>query len=52
MWARAPDQLGDPETLLIAGALHDIGKLFVPASTLGSDRALDEDGLATIRRHP
>ncbi len=52
MWAEAPEALGDAETVLMAGALHDIGKLFVPASTLGSGRRLDAEELAAIRMHP
>jgi len=52
MWARAPERLGDPEPLLIGGALHDIGKLFVPAATLDSDHGLDAAELLMIRRHP
>jgi putative nucleotidyltransferase with HDIG domain len=52
MWARAPEPLGDAETVLMAGALHDIGKLFVPAGTLGSGRKLDTEELAAIRLHP
>jgi putative nucleotidyltransferase with HDIG domain len=52
MWARAPDRLGDAETLLIGGALHDIGKLFVPATTLDSDRPLEATEREMIRRHP
>jgi putative nucleotidyltransferase with HDIG domain len=52
MWAEAPEALGEAETVLMAGALHDIGKLFVPASTLGSGRRLDTEELAAIRMHP
>ena len=52
MWARAPERLGDPEPLLIGGALHDIGKLFVPAATLSSEHALDAAEREMIRRHP
>jgi putative nucleotidyltransferase with HDIG domain len=52
MWARTPEALGDAETVLMAGALHDIGKLFVPAATLGSGRQLDAEELAAIRLHP
>ncbi len=52
MWGHAPERFGDPELVLMAGALHDIGKLFVPASTLGSGRKLDAEELAAIRQHP
>ncbi len=52
MWRHAPEQLGDPEPLLVGGALHDIGKLFIPASTLASDRKLDARELELVRRHP
>lgn len=52
MWACAPDRLGDPELVMAGGVLHDIGKLFVPATTLGSDRRLDVAERALIRQHP
>lgn len=52
MWHAAPDILGDPEPVLVGGALHDIGKLFVAAATLGSNRRLDAGELAAIRAHP
>ena len=52
MWAAAPEELGDPELLLVGGALHDVGKLFISAATLGSGRVLDTSELAVIRRHP
>lgn len=52
MWARSPDRLGEAETVLVAGALHDIGKLFVPASTLDSSRPLDAAERDAMRRHP
>lgn len=52
MWARDPGRLGDPELVLMAGALHDIGKLFVPAATLGSGRRLDGAEFEAVRQHP
>jgi putative nucleotidyltransferase with HDIG domain len=52
LWGGAPDRLGDAETALMAGALHDIGKLFVPAGTLGSGRGLAPAELVAIRAHP
>jgi putative nucleotidyltransferase with HDIG domain len=52
MWAHGADRLGDPAILLAGGALHDIGKLFVPAVTLGSARALTAPERETVRRHP
>jgi putative nucleotidyltransferase with HDIG domain len=40
------------ETLRIGGALHDIGKLTVPASILSKPGPLTPDELDTIRTHP
>jgi putative nucleotidyltransferase with HDIG domain len=48
----APELLGDAETVLLAGALHDIGKLFVPAELLGSARGLSVEDWAAVRCHP
>jgi putative nucleotidyltransferase with HDIG domain len=52
VWSQEPERLGDPEPLLIGGVLHDLGKLFVPAETLDSNRALDAREREMIRRHP
>ncbi|MGX9962488.1 HD-GYP domain-containing protein [Roseomonas sp. F4] len=52
MWVHAPEVMGAPEVLLIGGALHDIGKLAVPASILASDRRLNAEEQALVRRHP
>jgi putative nucleotidyltransferase with HDIG domain len=52
MWARDPRRIGDPELVLMAGALHDIGKLFVPATTLGSGRRLEGAEFEAVRQHP
>jgi putative nucleotidyltransferase with HDIG domain len=52
MWSAASARLGDPETLLTGGALHDIGKLFVPAATLGSGKALSPAEREMVWRHP
>jgi putative nucleotidyltransferase with HDIG domain len=40
------------ETLRIGGALHDVGKLTVPARILSKPGALTADELAAIRNHP
>jgi HD-GYP domain-containing protein (c-di-GMP phosphodiesterase class II) len=41
-----------PERMKIAGLLHDIGKLVVPAEILEKHHALDSDDFAVIYKHP
>lgn len=41
-----------PERMKIAGLLHDIGKLVVPAEVLEKHHALDDDDFAIIYKHP
>jgi putative nucleotidyltransferase with HDIG domain len=48
----APERFPDPGTVLLAGLLHDVGKLEVPAATLGSGGALSQAEFALVRRHP
>lgn len=52
MGGRASGAFGDPATLATAGALHDIGKLFVSATTLSSGRELSPDERNQVREHP
>ncbi|WP_376097198.1 HD-GYP domain-containing protein [Roseomonas sp. CCTCC AB2023176] len=52
VWASEPRTVGDPEPLLIGGAMHDIGKLFVPVTTLDSEHALSATEREMIRMHP
>jgi putative nucleotidyltransferase with HDIG domain len=42
----------DVDILRMGAALHDVGKLAVPERILGKRGPLDEDELATMRRHP
>ncbi len=52
MAREAPAMLGDAATALVAGLLHDVGKLHVPAATLDSPAGLDHAARALIRAHP
>ncbi|MCS7185973.1 MAG: HD domain-containing phosphohydrolase, partial [Armatimonadota bacterium] len=40
------------EQISIAGLLHDVGKLTLPASLLQKPRPLTEDEYAQVQRHP
>jgi len=42
----------DVDILRMAAALHDVGKLAVPERILRKPGPLDQDELATMRRHP
>ncbi|MFW6198921.1 MAG: HD-GYP domain-containing protein, partial [Acidobacteriota bacterium] len=47
------EELGAPVSLLVlAGLLHDLGKLAVPNTILDHPGSLDEAAWALIRRHP
>lgn len=52
MWQQAPTFMGDPSEVVVAGLLHDIGKLRVPAATLDSPGGLDRTARALINAHP
>ncbi|NGM20387.1 HD domain-containing protein [Roseomonas stagni] len=52
MALEGPAYVGDVATAMIAGLLHDIGKLRVPPATLDSERGLDKVSLDLIRAHP
>lgn len=43
---------GDAETIRLASALHDLGKIGVPDRVLLHDGPLDDEGWAIIRTHP
>lgn len=42
----------DRAALRLGAALHDLGKLAVPAAVLGKPGALSEDEFASVRAHP
>lgn len=47
------EELGlDPTEVMLAGLLHDLGKLAVPNSILDKDRPLDAGEWGVMRRHP
>lgn len=41
-----------PETLKMAGELHDTGKLLIPEAILQAPRRLTDDEKRTVQRHP
>src|SRR4030042_184130 len=45
----SPDQV---DTVHIAGLIHDLGKIAVPAEILGKPGRLDEEELQLVREHP
>lgn len=53
---RTARQLGMPERhcgrLRLAGALHDVGKVMIPAEVLASSAPLTDRQLEMVRRHP
>ncbi|MBO1073879.1 HD-GYP domain-containing protein [Roseomonas marmotae] len=44
--------LGDPALIVATGLMHDLGKLFLPASLLSAPRGLSRPELEAIRAHP
>ncbi|MCD8554874.1 HD domain-containing phosphohydrolase [Seleniivibrio sp.] len=50
------EKLGFPErdckSMMIAGYLHDIGKLAIPSSILYKQSALNDDEILILRKHP
>lgn len=52
MVRRAGDPDGDQAGVLLAGLLHDLGKLAVPNTILDKDAPLSDDEWAIVRRHP
>ena len=49
MWLKYPKNMLDD--LMLAGLLHDIGKLTIPAEILNKQEKLTEDELNTLRTH-
>ncbi|MGZ8948678.1 MAG: HD domain-containing phosphohydrolase [Candidatus Aminicenantales bacterium] len=45
----SPDQV---DTVYVAGLIHDLGKISVPAEILGKPGRLDEEELQLVREHP
>lgn len=45
----SPDQV---DTVHVAGLIHDLGKISVPAEILGKPGSLDEEELQLVREHP
>jgi putative nucleotidyltransferase with HDIG domain len=43
---------GDRRRVAMAGLLHDIGKVMVPVEILEAPRALDDDEMNVVKRHP
>jgi HD-GYP domain-containing protein (c-di-GMP phosphodiesterase class II) len=41
-----------PQGVLLPAALHDLGKLLLPASLVSAPRRLDEEEIRQVRRHP
>jgi putative nucleotidyltransferase with HDIG domain len=51
MWRAAPDRLGCGATALLGSALHDAGKLQVPASCLASPAPLSAEERRLVQAH-